>query len=146
MDTLSARGRAARVAAAAVGAALLLAGTLAGGDDDFPFGPFRMYSTAPDPDAPAPDTRVEGVDPAGRTVGLTEVNSGVRRAEIEGQEQRYVADPARLRQVARAYADRNPGAPPLVEVRIVVHWVGIAHARPTGRSWDEVVARWTAPS
>jgi hypothetical protein len=145
MDTLSRRGRTVRVAVAAVGLALLLAGTLWGQDDDFPFGPFRMYSTAPDPDADAPDTRVEGVDTTGRTVVLTEANSGLRRAEIEGQQRAYVDDPGRLRQIALAYAGRTPGAAPLREVRIVIHWVGIEHARPTGASHDQVVVRWSAP-
>jgi hypothetical protein len=145
MDTLTRRGRAVRVAVAALGTALLLAGTLWGGDDDFPFGPFRMYSTAPDPDADAPDTRVEGVDTTGRTVELTETNSGLRRAEIEGQQQAYVDNPSRLRQVAIAYAARTPGAAPLKKVRIVIRWVGIEHARPTGRSHDQVIAQWTAP-
>jgi hypothetical protein len=145
MDTLTRRGRAVRVAVAALGTALLLAGTLWGGDDDFPFGPFRMYSTAPDPDADAPDTRVEGVDTTGRTVELTETNSGLRRAEIEGQQQAYVDNPSRLRQVAIAYAARTPGAAPLKEVRIVIRWVGIEHARPTGTSHDQVIAQWTAP-
>src|SRR3954467_898211 len=109
VDTLSRRGRTTRVAAAVIGFALLLAGTLWGQDDDFPFGPFRMYSTAPDPDADAPDTRVEGVDTTGRTIVLTEANSGLRRAEIEGQQRAYVDDPARLRQVAVAYAEKSPG-------------------------------------
>jgi hypothetical protein len=145
MDTLTRRGRAVRVAVAALGTALVLAGTLWGGDDDFPFGPFRMYSTAPDPDADAPDTRVEGVDTTGRTVELTETNSGLRRAEIEGQQHAYVENPSRLRQVAIAYADRTPGAAPLEEVRIVIRWVGIEHARPTGTSHDQVIAEWTAP-
>ena len=145
MDTLSRRGRAVRVAVTAIGAAVLLAGTLWGQDDDFPFGPFRMYATAPDPNADAPDTRVEGVDAAGRTVPLTESNSGLRRAEIEGQQQAYVDHPGRLRHVAIAYAARNPGAAPLKTVRIVIHWVGIEDARPTGTSYEQVVAQWTAP-
>jgi hypothetical protein len=145
METLSGRGRAVRVAATAVVGALLLLGTARGQDDDFPFGPFRMYSTAPEPDADAPDTRVEGVDTTGRTVVLTEANSGLRRAEFEGQQQAYVNDPARLSQVARAYAERSPGAAPLTEVRIVVRWVGVHDARPTGTSYDQVVATWRAP-
>jgi hypothetical protein len=145
MDTLSRRGRAARVAVTAIGAAVLLAGTLWGQDDDFPFGPFRMYATAPDPNADAPDTRVEGVDTSGRTVVLTEWNSGLRRAEIEGQQQAYVNDPERLRQVAIAYAARNPQANRLTTVRIVIRWVDIEDARPTGTSHDQVVAQWTAP-
>ncbi|GIE53450.1 hypothetical protein Ani05nite_69840 [Amorphoplanes nipponensis] len=124
---------------------LLLLGTFWGQDDDFPFGPFRMYATAPDPDADAPDTRVEGVDSTGRTVVLTEANSGLRRAEIEGQQQTYVDDPARLRQLATAYAEKSPGAEPLRTVRIVIRWEGIEHSRPTGASRDEIIATWTAP-
>ena len=145
METLSGRGRTARVVATVVAGALLLAGTVWGQDDDFPFGPFRMYSTAPGPDDDAPDTRVEGVDASGRTVVLTEANSGLRRAEIEGQQQAYVRDPGRLAQVARAYADKSPGAAPLREVRIVIRWAGIEDSRPTGTSYDQVVVTWTAP-
>lgn len=124
---------------------LLLAGTLWGTDDDFPFGPFRMYSTAPDPNGDARDTRVEGVDAEGRTVAITEGNSGIRRAEIEGQQQAYVDDPSRLSRVAAAYAEHTPGAAPLSSVRIVVRWHGIEHARPTGTWRDEVVAEWKRP-
>ena len=145
MDTLSTRGRAVRVAVTALGALLLLLGTLWGQDDDFPFGPFRMYSTAPDPNADAPDTRVEGVDTTGRTIVLTEANSGLRRAEIEGQQAAYVADPTRLRQVAVAYAEKSPAAAPLTTVRIVIRWEGIEHSRPTGTSREETIATWTAP-
>jgi len=144
MDTLSSRGRAVRLAVTAAGALLLLLGTFWGQDDDFPFGPFRMYSTAPDPDADAPDTRVEGVDATGRTIVLTEANSGLRRAEIEGQQRAYVDDPGRLRQVAVAYAEKTPGAAPLTTVRIVIRWAGIEDSRPTGESRDEVIASWTA--
>jgi hypothetical protein len=145
MDTLTRRGRAVRVAVAAIGAAVLLAGTLWGQDDDFPFGPFRMYATAPDRNADAPDTRVEGVDAGGHTILLTEWNTGLRRAEIEGQQQSYVDHPQRLREVAIAYAARNPQAQNLKTVRIVIRWVGIEDSRPTGTSHDQVVAQWTAP-
>ncbi|MEU8232144.1 hypothetical protein AB0C12_21380 [Actinoplanes sp. NPDC048967] len=145
METLSTRGRTTRVAVTVAGLVLLLLGTFWGQDDDFPFGPFRMYSTAPDPNADAPDTRVEGVDISGRTVVLTEANSGLRRAEIEGQQQAYIEDPARLRQVATAYAEKSPGAAPLRTVRIVIRWEGIEDSRPTGTSRDEIIASWSAP-
>jgi len=145
METLSRRGRAVRVVVTAIAGVLLLAGTLWGVDDDFPFGPFRMYSTAPGPDEDAPDTRVEGIDASGRVVVLSEANSGLRRAEIEGQQQAYVENPARLRQVALAYADRSPAAPALRTVRIVIHWVEIDHSRVTGRSHEQIIATWTAP-
>ncbi|MEU4241550.1 hypothetical protein [Actinoplanes sp. NPDC026619] len=145
MEEMTARGRWIRVAATVICGVLLLGGTLFGVDDDFPFGPFRMYSTAPDPNGDAKDTRVEGTDVQGRTVQITEDNSGIRRAEIEGQEQAYVATPSRLSEVAAAYAEHSPAATPLTSVRIVVRWVGIKHARPTGTSRDEVIAEWTRP-
>ncbi|MGX6602633.1 hypothetical protein ACWKSP_10915 [Micromonosporaceae bacterium Da 78-11] len=145
MNQLTDAGRRVRVLLTAVVGLALVAGTLWGQDDDFPFGPFRMYSTAPDPDAAAKDTRVEGVDADGRTVQLTEANSGIRRAEIEGQQQAYEADPSRLSQVATAYAEHSPGAAPLREVRIVIRWHGVEHSRPTGTWTDQVVADWTRP-
>jgi hypothetical protein len=145
MDTLTGRGRAVRMLVTALGVALLLAGTLWGQDDHFPFGPFRMYSTAPGPDQDAPDTRLEGVDTAGTVVLLTERNSGIRRAEIEGQQRRYAAQPALLREVADAYVAHNPGAPALVEVRIIIRWQGVRDSRPTGTYTDETVVRWREP-
>jgi hypothetical protein len=145
MEHLTDRGRRVRVAATLLCGGLLLAGTLFGVDDDFPFGPFRMYSTAPDPNGAAKDTRVEGVDASGRTVVITEGNSGIRRAEIEGQQQAYEAEPSRLAQVATAYAEHSPAAPELRTVRIVIRWHGIRHARPTGTYTDQVVASWTRP-
>jgi hypothetical protein len=145
MNDLTTRGRRARIACTLAGLALLLAGTFWGLDDDFPFGPFRMYSTSPAPDQDARDTRVEGVDATGRTVALTETNTGLRRAEIEGQQQAYEKEPARLARIAAAYLRHAPGAAPLREVRIVIRWYEVKHSRPTGNSRDEVVADWKAP-
>ncbi|MGW0431462.1 hypothetical protein ACWDV4_02760 [Micromonospora sp. NPDC003197] len=103
-----------------------------------------MYSTSNPPNAPAPDTRVEGVDSSGALIHLDQQSTGIRRAEIEGQQARYAADPALLRQVADAYAERHPGAPALVEVRIVIRWYGITDGRPTGKFTDETVVSWQA--
>jgi hypothetical protein len=144
MEKLTARGRLTRLVATLLGAMLLLAGTAWGDDDHFPFGPFRMYAGSNPPNDPAPDTRVEGLDATGAVVGLGEANTGIRRAEIEGQQGRYVADPTLLRQVADAYAERHPRAPALVEVRIVVRWHGVRNGRPTGTSVDETVVSWRA--
>jgi hypothetical protein len=145
MSQLSSRGLRVRIACTFAGFLLLVAGTLWGQDDDFPFGPFRMYSTAPDPNGAAADTRVEGIDVTGRTVIITEANSGIRRAEVEGQRQQYVAVPSRLSQIADAYRERTPQEPALREVRIVIRWHGVRNSRPTGTYRDEVIATWTRP-
>jgi hypothetical protein len=145
MNGLTAPGRWIRIVATGLAAVLLLIGTLWGDDDDFPFGPFRMYASAPGSNEAAKDTRVEGVDVAGRVVELTETNTGIRRAEIEGQLGAYVADPSRLREVADAYAVKNPSAPGIHEVRLIIRWHGVEHSRPTGTWTDQVIADWTKP-
>ncbi|MFY1619188.1 hypothetical protein [Micromonospora sp. WMMD736] len=142
METLTTRGRVTRLGVTALGLVLLLGGTFWGSDDDFPFGPFRMYATSNPPNAPAPDTRVEGVNSAGAVVDLDQNATGIRRAEIEGQQDRYATDPALLAEVADAYAERHPDAAALVEVRIVIRWHGIRAGRPTGRHTDETIVRW----
>ncbi|WP_433536901.1 hypothetical protein ACQPZK_03425 [Micromonospora sp. CA-249363] len=142
METLTTRGRMTRLGVTALGLVLLLSGTFWGSDDDFPFGPFRMYATSNPPNAPAPDTRVEGVNSTGAVVDLGQDATGIRRAEIEGQQDRYAADPALLAEVADAYAERHPDAAALVEVRIVIRWHGIRAGRPTGQHTDETVVSW----
>ena len=141
-DVLYPASRMVRVLVTVVAGALLLAGTVWGTDDHFPFGPFSMYAGVNPPNEPAPDTRVEGVDSAGAVVILGERNSGIRRAEIEGQQAAFVADPALMSRIATAYQTHTPGALPLTEVRIVIRWHDIRDSRPVGGSRDEVVARW----
>jgi hypothetical protein len=141
-DRLGPRGLLLRVVATLTGAALLLAGTIAGTDDHFPFGPFRMYATAEKPDTLVADTRIEGVDTAGRRLTLTQADTGIRRAEIEGQLDHLSAQPARLSAVARAYEHRNPGASPLSTLIVVVRWHEVRGGHLTGRHHDEVEVEW----
>lgn len=142
MVGLSKMGLAVRLAATVLVAGLLVSGTVWGDDDHFPFGPFRMYSTTADADEPTRDTRVEAVAQDGRTVRLTERNTGVRRAEVEGQLARLREDPSLLATLADAYASRNPDATALREIRIVVRWHEVRDFRPTGAWHDEVVVVW----
>jgi hypothetical protein len=145
METLTRGGRATRLVVTVIGALLLLAGSAWGTDDDFPFGPFSMYAGVNGTNDPAPDTRVVGTDATGVVVFLTERNTGIRRAEIEGQEAAYVADPARLRSLADAYSRLNGSAPPIVKVALIVRWHEIENSRVTGDSRDEVKAVWERP-
>lgn len=142
-DALTTRGRTARLIATALVFGVLLAGTIWGDEDQFPFGPFRMYATNEGPNAPVDDPRAEGVTADGTVIYLNEGNAGVRRAEIEGQLDRYVEQPSRLRALAEAYDRARPGADRLVEVRIIMRWHGVRDSRPTGTYTDHLVVRWT---
>lgn len=140
---LTAAGKRVRVAVLAVAAALLLAGTVWGTDDAFPFGPFRMYATADDPDGRVLSTRLVAVTEDGREVAVTEDDIGLRRAEYEGQLSSLVERPAVLAQLAEARAKRHPDRPRFVEVRIVQRTYELVDGAPTSES-ERVVAVWRA--
>ncbi|WP_121156655.1 hypothetical protein [Micromonospora pisi] len=142
MESLTVRGRLVRVVVTLVGAGLLLAGTLVGSDDDFPFGPFRMYATTDRLDAPVAEALVTAKDAAGESLVLTERETGIRRAEIEGQLSRFDADPTRLSLIVDAYHRRNPERPPLTTVSIVIRRHGMTDGRPNGNNIDETMVDW----
>ena len=142
---LSAAGRRLRLAVTLVVAVLTLAGTLVGTDDDFPFGPFRMYSTRDAPDGTVVSTRVEAVTADGRVLVVDERSTGLRRAEVEGQVHRFRADPRLLGALSRAHDRLRPSEPPYVEVRVVEVRYELRDSRPTGSQSEHVVAAWRRP-
>jgi hypothetical protein len=136
---LSPRGRLVRLAAAAAVLVLLLVGAVWGYDSAFPFGPFRMYSTRADPNAPVVSTRVVGLTAAGAEIRLSGGQVGLRRAEFEGQLTRVEAHPELLGLLADSYAARHPHAPDLVEVEVVERRFELSGGQPTHRYTDTVV-------
>ena len=132
-----------RAGTSLVVAALVLAGTVVGQDDDFPFGPFRMYSTRDDPDGQVVSTRVEAVDTGGTLRVVDERSTGLKRAEVEGQVDRFVADPALLGALSRAHDRLRPQEPAFAEVRVVEVAYRLRDSRPTGQRSERVVVRWT---
>jgi len=146
MDKPSLLGRRVRIGVTLAAFALIMWGTLWGQDDAFPFGPFRMYATADKLNSPIGDTRFELVDASGALVTLTENNTGIRRAEIEGQLGRFRTDPALLKVVADAYVSRNPHAPAPATVRIVIREWQLSGGLKTGVYTDQTWATWNEPS
>lgn len=139
VERLTPGGRRIRLAAAAIVLALLLAGTVWGDDDSFPFGPFRMYSTRANPDTPVVSTRVVGLTAAGEEVRLSGGEVGLRRAEFEGQLPRIFRDPSLLGLLADSYVQRNPDAEELVEVQVVQRRIELEDGQRTGASSDRVL-------
>ncbi len=124
---------------------LVLAGTFIGDDDDFPFAPFKMYAGRDDPNGLVPDTRVEAVDSGGQLRIVDERSTGLRRAEIEGQAERFRAQPGLLAALATAHARLKPNEPRFVEIRVVERLYQLRDSRPTGAESEQVLARWRAP-
>ena len=139
---LSPTGRIVRVLVALTGMVALAAGTLYGQDDWFPLAPFRMFSTTDDPNKPVDIARVDAVDETGARFEVTERNSGVRRAEVEGQMAALKADPNLVAAIATAYREHNPGAPALVLIEVIVEHHELSGGSVTGVVVDEVVASW----
>jgi hypothetical protein len=140
---LTAAGRRLRVTATAVLLGLLLAGTLLGQDDAFPFGPFRMYATRDNPEGLVVSTRVEAVDAAGRVIVVPDTATGMRRAEIEGQVGRFRTHPELLAELSVAHDRLHPGEPPYDMVRVVEKRYRLHDSRPTGDATERVVATWS---
>ncbi|WP_409332173.1 hypothetical protein [Trujillonella humicola] len=128
-----------RLAVTAVLFALVMTGTVWGDDADFPFGPFRMYSTRADPDAAVVSTRVVGLTESGQEVRLSGGEVGLRRAEFEGQLPRMQDEPDLLALLAATYAERHPAADPLVEIRVVQRRFELVDGQRTGEYTDTVV-------
>jgi hypothetical protein len=123
--------------------ATLLLGTLRGQDDDFPFGPFRMYATRQSLDGNASWYLIEAVTDAGNRVFVPGAAYGMRRAELEGQVHRLVAHPALLGELALAYERRRPGSPRLVEIQLVRRKQRLHDGKPVGPTEDQLVASWS---
>jgi hypothetical protein len=139
---LTAAGRRWRLTATSLVLALMLAGTVWGDDDEFPFGPFRMYSTRADPNAPVISTRVVGVTAAGEEVRLSGGEVGLRRAEFEGQLDRIVDHPELLGLLADSFADSHPSAPELDAVQVVQRRFELADGVQTGTFSDRVLVEY----
>ena len=97
----------------------LLMGTFWGDDDHFPFGPFRMYSVANKTDGVIRVPDLEATTESGLTIDVAFSDIGLRRAELEGQTDRFIADPSLMRHLVTAYERFGDGEHRIVEIRVV---------------------------
>ena len=144
--TVGKAGRTTRLAATALGLALILMGTVVGQDDDFPFGPFRMYATSSNATGVVTVLTLEARTATGpwTKVAPSPSSVGMNVAEFEGQQPRFEADPSLLGAVARSYARLNPGEEPWVALRLVRRATAVVDRVPTDEVTEEVLAEWQA--
>ena len=136
---LSPRGRAVRLVVAAAVLVVMAIGSAWGTDADFPFGPWKMYSTRADPDQPVISTRVVGLTATGAEVKLSGGEVGLRRAEFEGQLPRIEAEPELLGLLADSYAQAHPDAPDLESVAVIQRNYELNAGLQTGEYTDSVI-------
>jgi hypothetical protein len=137
------RGRAVRLAGAAAAVALLLGGTVTGTNDWFPFGPFTMYAGHYAPNGVITSNSLMARTADGRTVVVTESDTGLTRAELEGELFSFRKDPGRLASLAQAFHRRHPGASPYVEMWIAQQrWQ--LHNRAVAKQSTVTLAQWHA--
>jgi hypothetical protein len=137
--------RAWRAIVLVVACALFVAGSLVGDDPWWPFGPWRMFSTATKPTGAVSVMSVEVLTTESRqwtAVGLNPPSIGLNRAEIEGQVPQIVQDPSRLGTLAKSHAELRPNTPRWTDVRLVRRSTVIKDGRPTGQMRMQVLAVW----
>jgi hypothetical protein len=115
---LTSTGRRVRVLAALFLVVAVTVGTFWGQDDHFPVGPFRMYSVANKTNGAIRVPALEATTASGTDLELNFEDTGLRRAEVEGQMDRFLADPSLLRHLATGY-ERLHDSEELVEIRLV---------------------------
>lgn len=136
---MTAAGRRLRLASTAVALGLLVLGSLWGSDHDFPFGPFRMYSTTGRTTGAVRTAALVGVRDH-RPFAIPPERFGLRRAELEGQYARFQSDPRLLASLAHAYGRDHE---PLDELRLVQRIRRIVDRRRVPGSTGRVLAVWT---
>ena len=136
-------GRIVRVVASLAMVAGLMATSLWGTDDLFPFTPFKMYSHSHDTDGWVNSTELLLVNEDGERFAIGDNDTGFRRAELEGQLSRFREDPSLLSLIAEAYEDAHPDEPEIVAAEVRIKRYELVDGVRTGAETDELVAAWT---
>ncbi len=137
--------RAVRTVATLAVAVLLTAGTVWGNDDEFPFGPFRMFSTSTPASSVVSLVRLEALTADGewRPAALSRRNIGLTRAEVEGQIPRFERDPELLGRIAGAHVRLRPRDEPWIGLRLLRVRHLLQDRRPTGEVEETLIAEWS---
>jgi len=135
---MTATGRRVRLAAAALALVLVVAGSVRGEDDHFPFGPFRMFATSGRPDGVVRTPALVGVID-GDPFRIDPQSLGLRRAELEGHLNRFRTR-GLLPALAAEYEEQTGRT--LDELRLVIVRRPLRDSRPTGQSESTIERVW----
>lgn len=138
-------GRRWRLAVSLAALGLLIYGTVAGRDRDYPFAPMTQYAFYVAPDGEVASTQMWAETTAGTEVPVP-LNGelGMRRAEVENQLTRIRAHPELLRTIVDAQQQRHPDQPQFVRL-FIRQRVYPLHNRVPGPSYVRTLLTWTVP-
>ena len=124
--------------------ALIVVGTFVGQDDHFPFGPHRMFSTRNELNGRVTSAQLSFTfaDGTVRPIVIDSHTVGLRRAEVEGLEDRLIARPELLRHLVDTYERFNPTASEIVAAELIESTTDLEQGRPVGRPTTRVLATW----
>lgn len=147
MTPLSPAGLVVRAVVTLAALGLLAYGQWADTNQTFPLGTLSQYATARDMDGTVRSLYLQAdTDQQARlAVPLDQPVVGVGRAEVEGQLARIVADPSLLQDLADAYADLQPDAPPLRTLHLMRSEQRLHDGLVTGQPVVEELATWSVP-
>ncbi len=138
-------GRFIRALSPIVLAVLLVLGTWVGEDDNFPFGPFRMYSTKQELDGEIRVLQLWGLSSEGEWTSLLTEDFGLRRADLEGQIGKLAEEPAFvLAELADSYERRHGTDLPFLALELREKIYELEQGRPV-RDHLRVLGTWRAP-
>jgi hypothetical protein len=129
---LGPRARLWRSLAGAVAVGLLFYTSAYGSNDDFPIGPMTQFAFSVKDDGGAISSFwLEADTAAGTHVELSRdaAGTGMKRAEIEGQMDRIVHDPAMLQGIAEGQHRLHPDWPRLTRIYVVQEIKKLKHGK-----------------
>lgn len=141
---LSRCGMAWRLGIATLGLLILAAGQVVNTNDWFPLGSLSQYSYGRPLDTPTKAIRITATTTEGKEVRvpLNPRGVGVGRAEVEGQLDRILADPAMLEGIARAWHGLHPHAPQYTRLVVERTISYVQNGKPTGQTDVEFLTAW----
>lgn len=138
------RTKVVRITLGLVTAITLLVGTWIGDDDNFPFGPFRMYSTKQELDGEVRIIEIYGLSRNGQWVKVLFNNFGLRRADVEGQLGKLAEPPqAILAEMFEAHDRIHAGPVPFEALQLRQRTYDLEDGRSV-RELVETIGTWWA--
>ncbi|MCM3662368.1 hypothetical protein M3148_15415 [Georgenia satyanarayanai] len=141
---LSATGVAVRIAGTIAALGVLAYGQVADTNDLFPLGTLSQFATARDLDGTVRSTYLlaDTATEDGRRIAMNDRTIGVARAEVEGQLQRILDNPALMQSLIDGYAALKPNREPVETLYLMRSIQQLEDGYVVGEPEEVELLRW----